>query len=332
MQDTQQCHQVGHPSVNVRIVDNDGEFLLIESAEYLPKELTPETSSGRVYIQNGDLHIIPVQFEVPDMKSALDVIVHNKNNTFAASNIQEASFRRCTTLLEGAQQVHRQNLEIPHLAAHILHKCPQLISPIIDAFYNRDAQRMKKCTSLDHFDPTTNVSITVSFTRTRYSQLKMSKFIPWKTSQSITPKAELGMKLACAFEIFYNSINQTKEDVDLDDEKFQQFKKCLTEQGYYGAINQGSHEDLDQQARLFFIGISQSGNNDEFQNTSLQNQFLLLMTSTKLCDETELPRSPSDSDSWMMMNPEDVDKLLESEKVNVEFSDSDSSVDMVSAT
>ena len=31
-----------------RVEDNDGEFLLIEAADYLPKWLSPETSENRV--------------------------------------------------------------------------------------------------------------------------------------------------------------------------------------------------------------------------------------------------------------------------------------------
>lgn len=35
-----------------RVEDNDGEFLLIEAADYLPKWLNPDTSENRVRCQS----------------------------------------------------------------------------------------------------------------------------------------------------------------------------------------------------------------------------------------------------------------------------------------
>lgn len=36
-----------------RVEDNDGEFLLIEAADYLPKWLNPDTSENRVSFPHG---------------------------------------------------------------------------------------------------------------------------------------------------------------------------------------------------------------------------------------------------------------------------------------
>ena len=41
------------------IVDSDGQFLLIETAEYIPKWLEPENSDNRVWLHRGKLHILP---------------------------------------------------------------------------------------------------------------------------------------------------------------------------------------------------------------------------------------------------------------------------------
>ena len=50
-----------------RVEDNDGEFLLIEAADYLPKWLSPETSENRVgcpEITNNTLlvHVVSLLF------------------------------------------------------------------------------------------------------------------------------------------------------------------------------------------------------------------------------------------------------------------------------
>jgi hypothetical protein len=39
--------------------DNDGEFMLIESAYALPRWLKPEVSANRVWVRGGQLHIVP---------------------------------------------------------------------------------------------------------------------------------------------------------------------------------------------------------------------------------------------------------------------------------
>lgn len=42
----------------VRVIDNDGEFLLIEAAPHLPKWAEPEICEKRVYVTGGKLHIV----------------------------------------------------------------------------------------------------------------------------------------------------------------------------------------------------------------------------------------------------------------------------------
>lgn len=47
------------PGSVARVFDNDGEFLLIESAFALPKWVQPETAEGRVFVYNGEAHVVP---------------------------------------------------------------------------------------------------------------------------------------------------------------------------------------------------------------------------------------------------------------------------------
>ena len=48
------------PGSTARVWDNDGEFLLIEAAYSLPRWLKPETSTNRVWIAGGKVHIVPL--------------------------------------------------------------------------------------------------------------------------------------------------------------------------------------------------------------------------------------------------------------------------------
>jgi hypothetical protein len=47
-------------SLQDRIRDTDGEFLLIEAANSLPSWVTPENSTNRLWLQGGQLHLIPL--------------------------------------------------------------------------------------------------------------------------------------------------------------------------------------------------------------------------------------------------------------------------------
>lgn len=47
-------------AVWARVADADGEFLLVEAANVLPKWISPEIDRNRVWIHKGQLYIIPV--------------------------------------------------------------------------------------------------------------------------------------------------------------------------------------------------------------------------------------------------------------------------------
>lgn len=48
------------PQIWIRIVDTDGQFLLIEAANALPRWLNPEVADFRVWLNSGKLFIIPL--------------------------------------------------------------------------------------------------------------------------------------------------------------------------------------------------------------------------------------------------------------------------------
>ena len=62
------------------ITDSDGQFLLIETADYLPNWLSPENSENRIWLKNGRLHIINIDecgrssHEGISLNQALEVI------------------------------------------------------------------------------------------------------------------------------------------------------------------------------------------------------------------------------------------------------------------
>ena len=53
------------PDVIVQMHDNDGEMLLIEAADALPRWLEPDTSENRIFVVGGKLHIVPPPSAAP---------------------------------------------------------------------------------------------------------------------------------------------------------------------------------------------------------------------------------------------------------------------------
>lgn len=52
-------------SLVCRVYDADGDFLLIEAASVLPSWVTPQNSENRLFIHQGQLHLVPLSITSP---------------------------------------------------------------------------------------------------------------------------------------------------------------------------------------------------------------------------------------------------------------------------
>ncbi|XP_035760683.1 protein ecdysoneless homolog [Neolamprologus brichardi] len=178
-----------------RVEDNDGEFLLIEAADYLPKWLNPDTSENRVFLYKGELHILPcpskstsVGFSkdvVPSVAQALELLYTQPEVCRASSKISLALKKR----LEGypgkiKSGLHRAHCFIPAGIATVLAQRPDLIAPAVSAFYLRDPVDLQACRTFKTFPPDTRVLTLVTFTRCLYAQLQQQQFTPDRRNSS----------------------------------------------------------------------------------------------------------------------------------------------------
>lgn len=153
--------------VSARIWDNDGEFLLIEAAYSLPKWLKPETSTNRVWLQAGCLHVIPLPNKhhctlpaAPTVPQALQILATDNINTKVNSGMQEAITSRVKGYPRKAQtDMHRARCILPAKVAHILQKQPQLVASAVQTFHYRDLQDMKAAAQLARFPPQVGHSV-----------------------------------------------------------------------------------------------------------------------------------------------------------------------------
>ncbi|KAJ5174814.1 uncharacterized protein N7482_000691 [Penicillium canariense] len=240
-----------HKDIWVRVVDSDGEFLLVEAAGTLPAWLEPEVADNRVWIHQGELRIIkPKQdkgrkvTEKLTLTEARKIIQEEPDRFMKSTIIQEEAFYRLRNYPKQiTENLHSAILTIPRKVAFLLHQKPAYISPAVEAFYIRDPIALQPLRTKDAsdltFKPDDLVTVSVRFTRVGYAQLKSQEFpvpsswasrLPPMEDQTAYTRAEAGMKLACGFEmLLYDPHHQDKasvremklllEDIETGDEK-----------------------------------------------------------------------------------------------------------------
>ncbi|GAM41215.1 hypothetical protein TCE0_042f14176 [Talaromyces pinophilus] len=238
-----------HKDLWVRVVDSDGEFLLVEAASSLPEWLEPEVADHRVWINNGHLVIIKPKndrkrvTEKITLEESLKIASNETGRLLRSSSIEEEAFYRLRKYPEQIREnLHCALVTIPRKVAYLLHQKPAYISAAVEAFYTRDpiSLRTLRARGKDDllFPPSDFVTVSVRFTRVGYAQVKSQDFpAPTSWAQSMPPptdvekfiRAETGMKVSCGFEMLLNDPqNQDKpivremkfllEDLDTGDE------------------------------------------------------------------------------------------------------------------
>lgn len=214
------------PDAWIRVHDTDGEFLLIEAANALPKWLDPEIAPYRIWINRGQLRILPMTRPAEDgaagpktpglpaevsLKDAITFIHATPKSLIHSQQIEDEAFHRLTDYPAAiGSSLHRSLLSIPRKLAYILHANPTYISPAVEAFYLRDPIALKPLATKDTatltFPPEDFVDVSVKFTKVGYAQLHSQDYPPPASWTSVIPriketKVAMGMKLACGFEM-----------------------------------------------------------------------------------------------------------------------------------
>lgn len=324
------------PDVAARVEDNDGEFLLIEAADYLPKWLNPDSSENRIFFYKGQLHILPrpskscpVGFSkdvVPSLAQALALLFSHPNECRANPKICSVLKKRFEGYPEKIKAgLHRAHCFIPAGIAVVLAQRPDLVAPAVSAFYLRDPIDLQACRNFKTFPPATRVLTLVTFTRCLYAQLQQQQFTPDRRSGfSLPPPAhpqykahELGMKLAHGFEILCSKVklpsSETGDSVSCNPE-WKGFMASLKKNDYFRGELEGSarYSELTKSAENFFKQSVVAESN----LLSPGQEVLKLLHSCSPFNleeqkkqESQLP--PEDSDSWLDISSQDLERLLQ---------------------
>jgi hypothetical protein len=136
----------------ISIKDEDGDVLLIEAADWLPDWIDSETSYQRVFVYQGNLHIIPLSItssnvnlkDIDSISYMLSILIQFKSQTKASDEIQKALFQKWGAYPQKAMNhLHRVKVIVPKTIAMLLHHDPTLISYAIECFLTRDSIDLK---------------------------------------------------------------------------------------------------------------------------------------------------------------------------------------------
>ncbi|KAK9959479.1 hypothetical protein ABG768_009603 [Culter alburnus] len=323
--------------VAVVVYDNDGQFILIEAAEHLPKWLDPDSSENRVFLYRGELHILPNRTRseevgwpsdsVPAVGQALEVLHSHTESCLAKQPIRSALARRLDGYPDKIQQnFHHAHCYVPAGIAVVLSRRPDLIAAAVSAFYLRDPVDLQACRNFHTFPPDTRVMTSVRFTRCLYAQLQQQSFVPDRRSGFTLPARshplyrahELGMKLAHGFEILCSKSGQSSSEQETQvssNPLWRGFLDSLKKNGYFKDELEGSarYRDLMTSAENFFRQSVTSTHRPDIHNPG--DEVLKVMEGASYSleglkkQEAHLP--PEDSDAWLDMSPQELERLLE---------------------
>ena len=203
------------PDAWIRMYDTDGEFLLIEAANALPKWLNPDIAENRVWINNGHIRLIPLENGASrrnlSLDDALSFIRHSHDRLIISPFVEDEAFFRLRDYPAAiSSSLHHALVTVPRRLIHILRAKPAYISPAIEAFYLRDHISLKPLATKDiatlRFPPEDFVTATVKITKVGYAQLRSQVFDTPPAWTGVIPrlsdqKVEIGMKLTCGFEM-----------------------------------------------------------------------------------------------------------------------------------
>uniref|UniRef100_A0A8C7AW67 Ecdysoneless cell cycle regulator n=1 Tax=Neovison vison TaxID=452646 RepID=A0A8C7AW67_NEOVI len=283
------------PELVARIEDNDGEFLLIEAADFLPKWLDPDNSANRVFFYHGELCIIPAPRKPgavpwlpttpPTVPQALNIISTHPEEILASESIRAAVNRRIRGYPEKIQaSLHRAHCFLPAGIVAVLKQRPRLVAAGVQAFYLRDPIDLRACRVFKTFLPETRI-----MTSAHGFEILCSKFSP--------------------------HFSDSKKSFMTPSPLWAGFLESLKKNDYFKGLIEGSAEyqtRLEMAKNYFQLSVNRS----ESSLAMSPGEEILTLLQTIPFDieelkkeEANLPRE--DDDEWLDLSPDQLDQLLQ---------------------
>jgi len=266
------------------VVDNDGEFLLVEAAIHLPNWLKPETAIHRVWLaQSGSFHIIPITL-VPQLGSthhesilkALDTVSSQPTKTRVPLNVEKCIQERIDAAVS-SNVPHWTACTLPVNAAFLLNQRPEWIAKAVSSFYHRDPISLRTAQNFPRFGVSPKVHTMIRFSRCLYAQISSQHWIPPRSyGMPMQPSAntsnlvqnvafEIGSRVACGLEIFYqqemarnlkmSSVQAMNTYPFTKDVEWTHYARKLKSIGYFRGLPETSlkYAELEKRAKQKFL-------------------------------------------------------------------------------
>lgn len=315
-----------------RIVDSDGEFLLIEAADHLPKWANPDTCENKVYISNGSVHLVQNSPSNNHNEiSVYDALLKLRKNPKlykVSAEVEKCIQERIENYPKNvSEDMHKAIVYVPIGVAVLLKNRPLLIAHAIRAFCDRDHLKdLKACRAMKYFPPENRVYTQILISKCLYAMLVHNNFTPSKlTGWNLPLQSDkkykshmLGIKISCGFEIL---ASQNDENLEMD-KKWLKYHQNLLNTGYFQNLLEGSRDynRLLENAKEFYIQNCKCSSSKGKEILSL----LKSHTATNTDDFKELNSEScclENDDSWLNISSEDLNTMLNSRYgVNIFYS------------
>ncbi|KAK0158800.1 hypothetical protein PV328_009752 [Microctonus aethiopoides] len=311
----------------VRLVDTDGEFLLIETANYLPSWAEPETCQDRVYIFNGKIHVIQDKKLSP--LEQLKRISENSQNYIMPRDVQECISKRLNIYPnEIEKRKHKTRAFLPEKAASILAQEPGLIAPVIRAIVHSDPLERKVCRAMKYFPPEQRTMVNVKMTKCLYAMSSHCRYTGdprtgWNFPPANSPKYNahlLGIKIACGMELLVARANEQlrkRKDSENTDEQWESYLRRLETAGYFKDTLVGSkeREKLMIMAKDYLALHPSAATSAYSTDENAALRILEAWKNVKTEDfemhaQDEASLSPPDDNSWLNVDAMQLEAML----------------------
>ena len=318
-----------------KVIDSDGEFLLIEAANVLPPWANPETCENHVFVYNGELHIIREKH-----KTWLDLLNNLGEKPYfyrASEKVQDVLKRRINIYpSEIEKRHHKARVFLPEKAVSILRQEPRLIALIIRTICHSDPLERKVCRAMKYFPPEQRIMVNVKMTKCLYAMANHCRYTgDPRTGWNIPPITYskynahvLGIKIACGLEMLIARANEelrrrekrsvnNSEKLKANEDVLNTYLSRLEVNGYFKNLLKGSEEYVkllnaakDYYFKYFNLYNSITDINKSDAEKVLEAWENIQSNDVELHAQDEAALSPADSDSWLNVDPIQLETFL----------------------
>lgn len=212
---------------------------------------------NRFFVRHGRLRLLPPStfHETPDLVDAMRLLMSKDGDDCATSAPDAAQLHLIKKLDEYPERAYRNvqkvRIIVPVSVAWVLRHESCLISSSVEGFYDRDIDSMKHAAKMERLLPRGKqeemVEVVGRMSRAMYAQLVQQKFqapgcypMPERSNVAKYLEAELGMKIACGFEMMYQM--RKKQGIEGKGSTWEAFRESLERSGYFEGLLPGSKE------------------------------------------------------------------------------------------